>query len=64
MAKRVIVYGGKGALGCTLVKHMKEKGWWVCSIDLTENTDADLNVVVKGDTLLDQSAQVYNNSGC
>lgn len=55
---RIAVYGGKGALGSTLVNHFKSKGWWVCSIDLVENTEADANVVVKGSTLEEQSAHV------
>lgn len=27
MAKRVLVYGGKGALGCTIVSQFKSSGW-------------------------------------
>jgi len=55
---RVVVYGGKGALGSTLVNHFKSKNWWVCSIDLHENPEADANVVVKGVTLEEQAANV------
>jgi len=55
MAVRVIVYGGKGALGSTLVHHFKAKEWYVCSIDLTENPEADDNIVVKGATLEEQA---------
>jgi len=55
---RVVVYGGKGALGSTLVNHFKSKSWWVCSIDLVENPEADANVVVKGSTLEEQAANV------
>jgi len=62
MSQKVIVYGGKGALGSTLVHHFKSKAWWVCSIDLTENTEADANVVVdsKGD-LQEQAKQVKDD---
>ena len=52
------MYGGKGALGSTLVNHFKSKNWWVCSIDLRENPEADVNVVVKGATLEEQAAHV------
>ena len=55
---RVVVYGGKGALGSTLVNHFKTKSWWVCSIDLSENPEADVNVVVKGANLQEQAANV------
>ena len=55
---RVVVYGGKGALGSTLVNHFKSKNWWVCSIDLTENPAADVNIVVKGANLEEQAAHV------
>ena len=46
MAKRVLVYGGRGALGSTAVSQFKSSGWWVCSIDLVPNEHADANVVV------------------
>jgi len=46
MVKRVLIYGGRGGLGSTLVKHFKSKGWWVCSIDLMANDHADANVLV------------------
>ncbi|KAM3866971.1 quinoid dihydropteridine reductase a [Diretmus argenteus] len=46
-SNRVLVYGGRGALGSTCVKHFKSKGWWVASIDITANEDANENVLVK-----------------
>jgi len=46
MSNRVVIYGGRGGLGSTLVKHFKSKGWWVCSIDLAANDEADANVLV------------------
>jgi len=45
--KKVIVYGGKGALGSTCVKAFKAKNWWVGSVDLVPNEEADVNVLVK-----------------
>jgi len=46
MPNRVVIYGGRGGLGSNLVKHFKSKGWWVCSIDLAANEEADVNVAV------------------
>ncbi|XP_019631845.1 PREDICTED: dihydropteridine reductase-like [Branchiostoma belcheri] len=46
-SSRVLVYGGKGALGSVCVKYFKEKSWWVGSIDLVPNEEADANVVVQ-----------------
>lgn len=46
MASKVIVYGGKGALGQVLVSHFKARGDWVCSIDLGANEAADASVVI------------------
>ncbi|KAI8774805.1 dihydropteridine reductase [Biomphalaria glabrata] len=46
---RVLVYGGKGALGCSVVKYLKNKSYWVGSIDLSGNDEADANVLVKPD---------------
>ena len=34
MSKRVLVYGGCGALGDTLVNFLKSKNCWIVSIDL------------------------------
>lgn len=46
VAGRVIVYGGKGALGSTCVSLFKSKNWWVGSIDMKSNETADANIVV------------------
>ncbi|XP_050399385.1 dihydropteridine reductase [Patella vulgata] len=46
-AGRVLVYGGKGALGSAIVRFFKSKQFWVGSIDLHPNEEADANVVVK-----------------
>ncbi|CAH8842745.1 unnamed protein product [Trichobilharzia szidati] len=44
--KRVLVFGGRGALGSTCLKHFKSKGLWVCSVDFSENSEADANILV------------------
>lgn len=44
---RVFIYGGKGALGSTCVSKFKSKKWWVGSIDMKANDQADANVIVK-----------------
>ena len=47
MSGRVLIYGGRGGLGSVLVSHFKQKGWWVCSVDILEaNEVADVNVIV------------------
>ncbi|XP_057305682.1 dihydropteridine reductase-like isoform X2 [Hydractinia symbiolongicarpus] len=45
-AKRVLIYGGKGALGAVCVQSFKAKNFWVCSIDLSPNESADANIIV------------------
>ncbi|XP_062991605.1 dihydropteridine reductase [Elgaria multicarinata webbii] len=58
-AHRVLVYGGRGALGSTCVQHFRAKGWWVASIDLAENEEACANVLVKmSDSFTEQADQV------
>uniref|UniRef100_A0A4W3HU07 Dihydropteridine reductase n=2 Tax=Callorhinchus milii TaxID=7868 RepID=A0A4W3HU07_CALMI len=58
-AHSVIVYGGKGALGAKCVQFFKAKSWWVTSIDLTPNEEANANVVVKMcDSFTEQAEQV------
>uniref|UniRef100_A0A2I9LNX5 Dihydropteridine reductase n=1 Tax=Centruroides hentzi TaxID=88313 RepID=A0A2I9LNX5_9SCOR len=44
---RVLIYGGKGALGSCCVSYFRSKNWWVGSIDLSANDEANENVVVK-----------------
>ncbi|XP_044740372.1 dihydropteridine reductase [Chrysoperla carnea] len=59
--KRVLIYGGKGALGATVVKHFKSNNFWVGSIDLAQNPDADENIIVeRNDSLEDQESKVIS----
>ncbi|TWW55361.1 quinoid dihydropteridine reductase a [Takifugu flavidus] len=61
-AHRVIVYGGNGALGSKCVQHFKSKGWWVASIDMSANDEANVNVTVKmSDSFTEQAAQVTSD---
>jgi len=46
MSKKVLIYGGRGALGSTMVSHFQSCGWWVCSVDLAASDAADANVIV------------------
>lgn len=58
-ANRVIVYGGRGALGSKCVQHFRSKGWWVASIDMSANEDADENIIVKlNESFTEQAGQV------
>lgn len=58
---RVLIYGGKGALGNACVALFKSHNWWVGSIDMFPNEQADGNVEVKpSDNWVDQSDQVYS----
>ncbi|MEE6462421.1 hypothetical protein FKM82_001587 [Ascaphus truei] len=57
--QRVLVYGGRGALGTKCVEYFKSKSWWVASIDITENEAASANIVVKmSDSFTEQSDQI------
>ncbi|XP_056328377.1 quinoid dihydropteridine reductase a [Danio aesculapii] len=61
-ANRVLVYGGKGALGSACVHYFKSKGWWVASIDIGANEEANANVLVKiCESFTDQAAQVTSD---
>ncbi|XP_043112423.1 dihydropteridine reductase-like [Puntigrus tetrazona] len=61
-ANRVLVYGGKGALGSACVHYFKSKGWWVASIDVVANEEANANVLVKlCESFTDQAAQVTSD---
>jgi len=49
MSGRVLIYGGKGALGSVCVNFFKSKNFWVGSIDLSANEAADANILVNRD---------------
>ncbi|KAF4527449.1 hypothetical protein B566_EDAN015782 [Ephemera danica] len=66
---RVVIYGGRGALGASCVAHFKANDWlepftsnnWVGSIDLASNDQADANVLVQpGDSWGDQESTVLS----
>lgn len=44
---KVLIYGGRGALGASCVQYFKNNNWWVGCIDLAENDAADCNIVVE-----------------
>ncbi|XP_065361191.1 dihydropteridine reductase [Calliphora vicina] len=61
---RVLVYGGKGALGAACVSHFKSNNYWVGSIDLSENDQADVSIVVPRDaSWADQEQEVLTKVG-
>ncbi|GFO36533.1 dihydropteridine reductase [Plakobranchus ocellatus] len=61
---RVIVYGGKGALGSAVVNLLKSKNYWVGSIDLAVNESADANVIVKPElSMPEQESEVSSKVG-
>lgn len=46
-AGRVLVYGGKGALGSSIVSLFREHKWWVGCVDHFANEEADANIFVE-----------------
>lgn len=58
-AGKILVYGGKGALGSTCISFLTAQKYWVGSIDLTRNEVANANVIVERDaTILEQESQI------
>ncbi|KAF5274583.1 hypothetical protein FQA39_LY07195 [Lamprigera yunnana] len=57
-ARRVLVYGGNGALGSVILKHFKREGWWALVIDTQDNPQADETVFVPADPGLGEQEQV------
>lgn len=63
-AGKILVYGGRGALGAACVSHFKANNWWVGSIDLVANEQADVSFVVGRDgTWVDQETEVLSKVG-
>ncbi|XP_028391103.1 dihydropteridine reductase-like [Dendronephthya gigantea] len=56
---RVLIYGGKGALGSTCISYFTAKNWWVASVDLFPNEEAQANVIVtKLDSWVEQNEEI------
>jgi len=59
--RKVLVYGGKGALGSACVDFFKSNNWWVSSVDLIQNEKANANVLISNsDTLVSQEVEVID----
>ncbi|CAG9767142.1 unnamed protein product [Ceutorhynchus assimilis] len=59
VAGRVLVYGGRGALGAKCIAQFKAANFWVASVDLAENNDADVSVSLKtGDSFEQQETSL------
>jgi len=57
------VYGGRGALGSSLVKYFKTKNCWVGSVGHGPNEDADSNFFISGvssPTMEEQASYFYS----
>ena len=44
------MYGGRGALGGEIISKFKQNGWWVTNVDMKDNSNADVNILVEGET--------------
>merc|ERR1712130_916783 len=60
MTKKIIIYGGCGALGRHLVEYFKKQSYSAVSIDMSENAAADKNVLIAQPTLVEQGDFVMN----
>ncbi|CEG78437.1 hypothetical protein RMATCC62417_13045 [Rhizopus microsporus] len=61
-SKKLVVYGGAGALGRTLVQHFKSKGYTVINVDLVENTEADFNTLTSTTGSLKEQGESIQNA--
>jgi len=46
MSQRVLVYGGRGQLGATIVSIFKKNNWHTISIDIVANDDAGFSIIL------------------
>ncbi|CAD5116579.1 DgyrCDS5458 [Dimorphilus gyrociliatus] len=58
---RVVVYGGKGALGREIVGYFKQKSWWVGSIDIFGNDEANANFLINPELSWTEQNESINN---
>lgn len=57
--RKLLIIGGRGALGQALVGHFKSRNVWVASADHGENEQADLSITINTAVHLNSSAQVF-----
>lgn len=68
MSPKVIIYGGRGALGAAAVSAFKKLQWWVLAIDLEStgpHPEADCKILIKQqslDSLIEQETQVLEEA--
>ncbi|KAL9918191.1 dihydropteridine reductase-like isoform 1-T4 [Glossina fuscipes fuscipes] len=61
---RVLIYGGKGALGAACVSHFKENNFWVSSVDFNNNEQADAGILVsRNASWIEQEEDVLKKVG-
>jgi len=56
-AGRVLIYGGRGALGSEVVQHFTSKGYAVFSVDIHSNDNATYNIVLDSSAALESQAE-------
>jgi len=56
-AGRVLVYGGRGALGGECVEYFRSKGYLVFSVDIHQNENATTNIVIDPTSTVEQQAE-------
>lgn len=60
-SKRVLIYGGQGALGQACIAHFKSNNFWVGSIDLSKNDKADASITVSREgSWIEQETEVLS----
>ena len=47
LSKSSLILGGSGSLGRAMVSSFRAGGWSVVNMDLTENQEANTNILVK-----------------
>ena len=57
----VLVYGGSGALGKSLIKNLKEKNYVTINVDFNANDDTTNNLILKFDTSFQDNYKIVSN---
>jgi len=60
-SKKILIYGGKGALGSSLINYFKGKHFWTISVDFVKNEEADHNVILQQNLNLEDQAQLVRS---
>lgn len=59
---KLLVYGGKGALGSAVVKHFQLRNWWIRTVDFYKgNQEEEIDIIIDEDHSLEEQRELVRH---